>query len=99
MKIVSAIFLAVLILVVGLSFLSPRSIEEERKGNNFIKKISHEDYRVQYKRRDFISERRLEKHEALKGNNNYKQKAERSRHEDFRVSFNDDSARNLHDDF
>ncbi len=99
MKILLTIFLSVSILVVGLSFLSPRSIEEEKKSDYFIKKVSHEDYHVQYKRRDFIRERRLEKHEVLKGNNSYKQKADRSRHEDFKVSFNDDYTRNRHDDF
>ncbi len=98
MKVFVIIFLSVSLLVVGLSFLSPRSIEKDKNASDhFIKKVRHEDYRVQYKPRDFIRERRAEELDVLKGHRDDRQKAIRSRHDDFIVINNDD--RNLYDDF
>ncbi len=101
MKVFLTIILSILLFVVGLSFLSPRGIEEDNNtSGHFINKVHHEDYRVQIKRRDFIRERRVEKLEVLNGHRGDKQKAARSRHDDFMVFNNDDdSARNRHDDF
>ncbi len=100
MKIILALFLSILTLVVGLSFLSPRSFDEEENpsGRN-SKKVLYEGYSVQYKRRDFIKERRVEKLETLKRHRNVKQNATRSRHDDFMVFNNDDPSKTRYDDF
>ncbi len=100
MKLFSTIFLSVSLFVIGLSFLSPRSNEEDKhSSDSFIKKVNQEDYHVQYKRRDFIMESREKKLEALKGHRNDRQKAVRSRHDDFIVFNNDDSTKSRYDDF
>ncbi len=100
MKIILTIILSVLILVVGLSFLSPRSFEvEENPSDSISKKALYEGYSVQYKRRDFIKERRVEKLEVLKRHRNVKQNANRSRHDDFMVFSNDDPSKTRYDDF
>ncbi len=100
MKIILTIFLSALALVVGLSFLSPRSFDEEENPSGHIsKKPPYEGCSVRYKRRDFIKERRVENLEALKAYRNAKQNATRSRHNDFMVFNNDDSAKTRYDDF
>ena len=100
MKIVLTIFLSVSILVLGLSFLSPRSFEkDENPSGCFAKNTRYEGYSVQYKRRDFINERRLEKLEVLKGQRNVSQNATRSRHGDFMVFNNGDPSKTRYDDF
>ncbi len=100
MKIILTIFLSALVLVVGLSLLSPRSFEEEENPSGRIsKKALNEGYSVQYKRRDFIKERRVEKLEALKGHRNTRQNATGSRHDDFMAFNNDDPSKTRYDDF
>ncbi len=100
MKIVLIIFFSVLLLLLGLSFLSPSSFEEdENSSDSLAKKVSYEGAAEQYKRRDFIKERRMSKHKILKGHRNDKQNATSSRHDDFMVYTNDNSSKTRYDDF
>ncbi len=85
MKVFLIIFVSVSLLIVVLSFLSPSSNEEDKNASDHhIKKVQHKDYRTQYKRRDFIRERREEQLAVLKEYRGDSQKTARTRHDDFK---------------
>ncbi len=94
MKIFSTILVTVTLLVIGLLFLSPGINADKNTNKSSVKKIQNDEYRSQFKRRDFIKERRENEHKEINKHRNA-----RSHHEDFMVYNRLDDDRSHYDGF
>jgi hypothetical protein len=98
MKIFSTILVTVTLLVIGLLFLSSGNNADKNVSKSSVKKIQNDEYHSQYKRRDFIRERRENERKEINSQNARLDDARR-RHEDFMVYNRPDDNRGRHDDF
>ena len=98
MKIFSTLLVVVTLLVLGLMFLSSGNNADKNVSKSSVKKIQNDEYRSQYKRRDFISESRGNERKEI-NIPNARQDDARSRHDDFMVYNRLDDDKSRHDDF
>ncbi len=94
MKIISTILVSVTLLIIGLLFLSSGTNVDKDTSKSSVKKIQNDEYRSQFKRRDFIKERRGNEHKEINRHRNA-----RSHNEDFMVFNRPDDDRSRYDDF
>ena len=98
MKIFLTILMTVTLLVIGLLFLSSGNNADKNVSKSSVKKIQNDEYRSQYKRRDFIRESRESERKEI-NIHNARQDDASSRHDDFMVYNRLDDDKNRHDDF
>lgn len=98
MKIFLTILVTVTLLVIGLLFLSSGNNADNNVSKSSVKKIQNDEYRSQYKRRDFIRESRKNERKEINIHNARHDDA-RNRHDDFMVYNRMDEDRSRHDDF
>ncbi len=98
MKIFLTILMTVTLLVIGLLFLSSGNNEDKNVSKNSVKKIQNDEYRSQYKRRDFIRESRESERKEINIHNARHDDA-RNRHDDFMVYNRLDDDRSHYDGF
>ena len=98
MKIFLTILMTVTLLVIGLLFLSSGNNADNNVSKSSVKKIQNDEYRSQYKRRDFIRESRESERKEINIHNARHDDA-RNRHDDFMVYNRLDDDRSRHDDF
>ena len=98
MKIFLTILVTVTLLVIGLLFLSSGNNADKNVSKYSVKKIQNDEYRSQYKRRDFIRESRKNERKEINIHNARHDDA-RNRHDDFMVYNRLDDDRSRHDDF
>ena len=98
MKIFSTILVTVTLLVIGLLFLSSGNNADKNVSKSSVKKIQNDEYHSQYKRRDFIRERRENERKEINSHNARLDDARR-RHEDFMVYNRLDDDRSHYDGF
>ena len=98
MKIFLTILVTVTLLVIGLLFLSSANNADKNVSKSSVKKIQNDEYRSQYKRRDFIRESRKNERKEINIHNARHDDA-RNRHDDFMVYNRLDDDRSRHDDF
>ena len=98
MKIFSTILVTVTLLVIGLLFLSSGNNADKNVSKSSVKKIQNDEYHSQYKRRDFIRERRENERKEINSHNARLDDARR-RHEDFMVYNLLDDDRSHYDGF
>ncbi len=99
MKILLTILMTVTLLVIGLLFLSSGKEVDKNVSESSIKKTQNDEYHSQYKRRDFIKERRENERKEVSRQSNARQDDARRYHEDFMVYNRMDDDRSHHDDF
>ncbi len=101
MKILSTIVVMVILLVIGFSFLSSGAKDTDSNvSKQSVKKMQNDEYHSQFKRRDFIMERREnERRKEISKTKSVKQVVVGKHHEDFMAFNRQDSDRNRHDDF
>ncbi|MGR3292593.1 MAG: hypothetical protein ACUZ9M_01095 [Candidatus Scalindua sp.] len=99
MKILSTMLVTVTLLVIGLSFLSSGKNADKNVSKPSVKKVKSDEYYSQFKRRDFISERRENKRKKIDREKNVKQVDVGSYHADFMVYNRMNHDRLRYDDF
>ena len=85
MKIFLTILMTVTLLVIGLLFLSSGKEVDKNVSESSIKKTQNDEYHSQYKRRDFIRERRENERKEINRAKNARQVDDGSHHEDLMV--------------
>ena len=100
MKILSTILVIVALLVIGFSFLSSGvKNTDSNVSKRSVKKMQNDEYHSQFKRRDFIRERRENERKEINEQRSARQDDARRYHEDFMVYNRVDDSRRRHDDF
>lgn len=103
MKIFSTMLVTVTLLAIGLSFLSTGVNNTDNKvGKSSVRRVQSDEYHSQFKRRDFIMERRENERKERKEINKDKsarQVAAGRYNEDFMVYTRLDHDKNRYDDF
>jgi len=100
MKILSTIFVTVTLLVIGFLFLSSGvNNADSNVSKSLVKRTQNGEYYSQYKRRDFIMERRENERKEINREKNANPVDVGSHHEDFMVYNRLDDDRIRHDDF
>jgi hypothetical protein len=100
MKILSTILVTVTLLVIGFLFLSSGiNNSDNNVSKSSVKKIQNDEYHSQFKRRDFIRERRENERKEISREKSARQVAAGRYHDDFMVYNRVDRDRNFNDDF
>ncbi len=100
MKILSTMFVTVTLLVIGFLFLSSGTNNADKNvSKSSVKKIQNDEYHSQFKRRDFIMERRERERKEINRQRNTRQDNASSYRDDFMVYNLQDDARSRYDDF
>jgi len=100
MKILSTILVMVALLVIGFSFLSSGvKNTDSNVSKRSVKKMQNDEYHSQFKRRDFIRERRENERKEISRKKSASQVAAGRYNDDFMAFNRQDSDRNRHDDF
>ncbi len=100
MKIFSTILVMVTLLVIGFSFLSSGvKNTDSNVSKRSVKKMQSDEYHSQFKRRDFIRERRENKRKEVNITKSVRQVEAERYHDDFMAYNRQDSDGNRHDDF
>ena len=102
MKILSTILVMVILLIIGFSFLSSGVKNRDSDvGKRSVKKMQNDEYHSQFKRRDFIRERRENERERKEINSaKSARQVEAGRyHDDFMAYNRVNSDRNRYDGF
>ena len=100
MKILSTILVTGTLLVIGFLFLSSGiNNSDNNVSKSSVKKIQNDEYHSQYKRRDFIRERRDNERKEISKEKSARQVAAGRYHDDFMVYNQQDSDRNRYDGF
>ncbi len=100
MKILSTILVMVALLVIGFSFLSSGvKNADSNVSKRSVKKMQNDEYHSQFKRRDFIRERRESERKEINIAKSARQVEAKRYHDDFMAFNRQDSDRSRHDDF
>ncbi len=100
MKIFSTILVMVVLLVIGFSFLSSGVKNTDNNvSKRSVKKMQNDEYHSQFKRRDFIRERRESERKEINTSKSARQVEAGRYHDDFMAYNRQDSDRNRYDGF
>jgi hypothetical protein len=100
MKILLTMLVTVTLLVIGLLFLSSGvNNVDSNVSKSSVRKTKSDEYYSQLKRRDFISERRENKHKKISKEKSVRQINARRYHDDYMAYNRQDSDRSRYDGF